>query len=104
MFEQLYQSARRGELLLVDGGMCRYRLRLDGRLTIYEIIAHPPGYGVGTRMLNLLRQVGSAKEIVARCPADLPANIWYAQRGFELMHSETIRSGRGMNTWRLALA
>lgn len=103
IFEALSESAQRGELLLVEGGMCRWHLRRNGQLTIHEILAHPPGQGVGTRMLATLRQTPGASCIVAKCPADLPSNLWYAARGFALVRSETARSGRGVNTWRLDL-
>lgn len=38
IFETLNESNERGELLLVNGGMCHYHLRRDGQLTIREII------------------------------------------------------------------
>ena len=43
IFETLYESAQRGELLLVNGGMCHWHLRRDGQLTIREIISTRPG-------------------------------------------------------------
>ncbi len=36
IFEALYESAKRGELLLVEGGMCRWHLRRDGVLVIHR--------------------------------------------------------------------
>ena len=53
-FEQLYESAKRNELTLIDGGMCHWHLRRDGQLTIREIIA--TRRGAGTEILNSLRQ------------------------------------------------
>ena len=49
IFETLNESNERGELLLVDGGMCHYHLRRDGQLTIREIIVQHDrqGQGVG---------------------------------------------------------
>ncbi len=104
IFESLYAAAQRGELLLLEGGFCHWHLRRDGQLTIREIIAHPPGRGVGTAMLDALTQTPRARCIVAKCPANLEANRWYAARGFVLIRSETTRSGRGLNTWRLDLS
>ena len=101
IFEALYESAQRGELLLVEGGMCHWHLRRNGQLTIREIISTQPG--AGTRMLDMLKQTPGARCIVAKCPLDLPANAWYRKRGFERLASETTRSGRTLWVWRLNL-
>jgi hypothetical protein len=98
MFEQLYDSLKRGELILLDGGFCRYHLRRDGQLTIHEIVSTRPG--AGQEMLARLRAVGAAR-IVAKCPADLPSNAWYARRGFQKTAEETTPSGRHLNVWTL---
>lgn len=100
-FENLYESSKRGELLLMAGGMCRYRLRRDGQLTIHEIISQRPG--AGSEMLEQLRRVAGALCVVAKCPADLDSNAWYAARGFMLDHTEQAKSGRGINVWCLEL-
>ncbi len=101
-FEQLHESARRGELLLVDGGMCHWHLRRDGQLTIREIIATRPG--AGSEMLAVLMDVTGASSLYARCPVDLPSNDWYRRRGFALEDSIPTRNGRGaVNAWRLVL-
>jgi hypothetical protein len=100
IFESLYASALMGELLLVEGGMCRWHRRRDGTITIYEIISQKPG--AGQAMLALLvaqRPVA----IVAKCPIDLPSNAWYARRGFLLDRVETTPSGRNLNVWRLTI-
>jgi hypothetical protein len=101
IFDALYKSAQRGELLLVAGGFCHWHLRKDGQLTIREIISTRPG--AGTEMLEQLKQTPNATCIVAKCPAALPSNSWYAKRGFELVGTETTRSGKGLNVWRLEL-
>ena len=100
-FENLYESSKRGELLLVAGGMCHWHLRRDGQLTIREIISTRPG--AGSAMLAHLRTVPGAACIVAKCPADLDSNAWYARRGFVLVGTEQVKSGRGINVWRLTL-
>ena len=100
-FEQMYESSKRGELMLVEGGLCHWHLRRDGQLTIREIIATTPG--VGSEMLAQLRRVPGAHCIVAKCPCDLAANGWYAHRGFSLHATETARSGRTINVWLLQL-
>lgn len=105
IFETLYESAARGELILVDGGLCRWHLRRDGQLTIREIIVLPElqGRGIGARMLARLRTTHGATSIFAKCPTDLPANRWYAAMGFELEGVETTPSGRELKLWRLRL-
>lgn len=100
-FEQLHESSKRDELLLIDGGMCHWHLRRDGQLTIREIISQRPGAGV--EMLARLRQVVGAQFILAKCPVDLVSNEWYAKRGFIVSHVEQAKSGRKINVWRLEL-
>jgi hypothetical protein len=100
IFETLWESARRGELLLIDGGFCHWHLRRDGQLTIREIISTRPGAG-SAMLAELKRQ--SAQSIFAKCPVDLDANEWYRKRGFTLETTETTRTGRKLNHWRLKL-
>ncbi len=97
IFESLYESAEKGELILIDGGYCRWHLRKDGTITIYEILSARPG--AGSAMLNQLKLLG--KPIRAKCPDDLPSNNWYMRRGFRLDKFEITPSGRRLNVWRL---
>lgn len=101
IFETLYESAKRGELLLIDGGFCHWHLRRDGQLTIREIISTRKG--AGSEMLEMLKRVEGATSIFAKCPADLPANGWYRRRGFVLEGIETTKTGRRLNLWRCRL-
>lgn len=101
IFETLFDSAKQGELLLVDGGMCHWHLRRDGQLTIREIISIRPG--AGTAMLNTLLLVPGATSVFAKCPTDLAANEWYKRRGFVCEGVETTKTGRTLNLWRLNL-
>lgn len=96
IFETLYDSAKRGELILVDGGMCRYHLRRDGQCTIHELISIRPG--AGSAMLDRLTTI-PARYLLAKCPADLPSNAWYARRGFTRTAEETTPTGRRLNVW-----
>jgi len=99
IFETLWESAQRGELLLIDGGICHWHLRRDGQLTIREIISTRKG--AGTEMLNQLRRVPGATSLLAKCPTDLESNAWYAYRGFRLEGTQSTKSGREVNLWRL---
>lgn len=101
IFETLYESAKRNELMLIEGGFCHWHLRRDGQLTIREIISVKPG--AGRAMLNSLKQTPGAVSIFAKCPVELEANSWYARRGFVLEGTETTKTGKGLNLWRLSL-
>ena len=98
IFETLHESAQRGELLLIDGGFCHWHLRRDGQLTIREIISTRPG--AGSAMLTRLRALAGASSLFAKCPVDLPANDWYARRGFVCEGEEITRTGRKLKLWR----
>lgn len=98
IFDALWGSARRGELLLIDGGMCHFHVRRDGQLTIREIIA--TRRGAGSEMLARLDALPGWAVMVAKCPADLAANAWYARKGFVLAAVERTRTGREVNVWR----
>lgn len=99
IFETLFESAQRGELLLVDGGFCHWHLRRDGQLTIREIISTRKG--AGSEMLARLKQIPGARSIFARCPADLESNQWYERKGFKPTGTMESKSGRAINEWRL---
>lgn len=99
IFETLWDSAQRGELLLIDGGMCHWHLRRDGQLTIREIIATRKG--AGGEMLRQLLTVPGAASLFAKCPAGLASNDWYLRRGFVCETVETTKTGRRVNCYRL---
>jgi GNAT superfamily N-acetyltransferase len=99
------ESAERGELFLVDGGLCHWHLRRDGQITIREIIVLPERQrqGIGTAMLERLKQTPGATSIFAKCPIDLDANKWYRHLGFYLENIEITKGGRELKCWRLYL-
>lgn len=105
IFDALHGSAERGELILVDGGYCRWHLRHDGQLTIYEILVLPErrGEGIGTAMLETLRAKPKAASIFARCPGHLLSNSWYFKRGFVCEDTTLTRKGTVLASWRLQL-
>lgn len=100
IFETLYESSQRDELLLVNGGFCHWHLRNDGQLTIREIIS--TRHGAGQEILSYLKFKG-AKSLFAKCPVELESNNWYAKRGFACEGQETTKTGRVLNLWRLIL-
>lgn len=98
IFNVLYQSSQEGKLILISGGLCRWGFRRDEKIiVIYEIISQRPG--AGTEMLNMLKQVGGARFIKAKCPQDLEANNWYKKKGFKLEGTEKTRTGKTVNVW-----
>jgi hypothetical protein len=103
IFEALWDSVKKGELILIDGGYCRFHLRKDGQLTILEIISLRKG--AGSEMLEMLKKFKDkgATSILAKCPEDLVANGWYLHKGFKLEGEERTKSGRGVILWRLNL-
>lgn len=98
IFTALYESAERGELILVDGGICNWHLRRDGQITIREIISIQKG--AGSKMLGILKEK-NASSIFAKCPIGLPANEWYKKQGFVCEGEEVTPSGSVLKLWRL---
>jgi hypothetical protein len=97
IFEILYEAAQKNELILIDGGFCRFHIdKVQKILTIDEIISTKPG--AGSSLLCHLESM-NIKSIVAECPADLRANKWYIRKGFRLVTSRTIKSGRKLNLY-----
>jgi len=95
IFDALYESSQRGELMLIDGGFCHWHLRRDGQLTIREIISTRAG--AGSEMLARLMTVPGAT-------CTLAANEWYARRGFHCIRGEATKSGKLINVWQLRLS
>lgn len=90
IFPALMEAADRGELILVDGGMCRYHCRRDGVVTIREVIVLPckRGKGIGRKLCNMVRaRVGPCVKIVARCPASYESNGFWERIGFVKVES-----------------
>ena len=107
IFNALYDAAKRGELILIGGGMCHYHLRRDGVLTIREIIVLPEmqGQGIGSAILTELVRVPGVRVIRAKCPEGLEANGWYRVCGFNLAFVEATRNGKGrVFVWELDVA
>lgn len=94
----LIDTHKKGELILIDGGFCRWHLLKNGQLTIYEIFSSRPG--AGTEMLNFLK-LRPAMSIFAKCPEDYPSNKWYRKKGFELEKVQVTPKGKKINHWRL---
>lgn len=105
IFNALYKSSQKGELIIEKGGMCHWHLRKNGQITIREIIVLPEYQRmyIGTNILKSLKSVKGAKSIFSKCPAELPANNWYKKMKFELVGQSYTSTGRKMNHWELSL-
>jgi len=108
LYESFLESAKVGELILVDGGMCSFhRCAKQGQITIYFIIVLPERQrqGIATAMLKQLKKLPNITSIFAKCPKNIPANKWYEAMGFVLEGEEEVgRKGKIVNLWRLKLS
>jgi GNAT superfamily N-acetyltransferase len=100
IFSVLNDAAERGELLLVDSGICHFHRRRDGSVTIREIVVLPQKRRrrIGKWLVDLAGR--TAPLITARCPADLPSNEFWKAIGFTLITTETTRTGKQVNVWQ----
>lgn len=98
IFSALNEAANMGELILRDGGLCRWHRRKDGLVTIREIIVLPSrrGQGVGRAMVEEVRAKNPGLTVQACCPVSYFSNTFWSHLGFTLQ-STTIKG----NLWRL---
>ncbi len=96
IFAALDEASRKGELLLVTDGMCRWHLRRDGVVVIRELIVLPfrRRTGVGRRLVEDVRTRNPGKTLLAKCPAQYESNAFWAALGFHLTPGK-------INEWRL---
>lgn len=95
----LYESMLRGELLLLDGAMCRYTFRKDGQITIHSLLSYKKGQGKFIIHQLALR---NPKSIFAKCPVEYESNGFYQHLGFT-KELEEVRKGKIINHWRLTI-
>lgn len=96
IFVALDEAAERGELLLVDGGLCRWHRRRDGVVVIREVLVLPERrrQGIGRGLVERLAILNPGAPLLARCPIRSMANGFWTALGFRL----TLASPK-VNTW-----
>lgn len=88
MFNILLEAAKRGELLLVDGGICYWKRPNNNTINIIIIIATKTG--MGSFMLGKLKELPGVTKITASCHKELPSNAWYIKKGFRKVNENDI--------------
>lgn len=97
VFQTLHDSYKRNELILIDGGFCRFREKKDGSIVIYEIFSTKKGSGKKI-IDSLLGKTDSYIQL--KCPIDLPSNGFYKHLNFEHIGTEITPKGNKLNIWR----
>jgi GNAT superfamily N-acetyltransferase len=87
IFAALSEAAERDELLLVDGGLCRYHLRRDGVVTIRELLVLPSRRreGLGRTLIHEVARRHPGALLRASCPHGSTANGYWWHMGFTLV-------------------
>lgn len=99
IFVALAEAAEKGELVLLEGGMCRWHRRRDGVVVIREILVLPSvrRKGIGRALIQAVyaSQGNGDRVVQAKCPAKYGSNYFWQAMGFTLL-SET----KGINLWQ----
>jgi GNAT superfamily N-acetyltransferase len=101
IFAAMNEAADRGELLLVEGGLCRWHRRRDGVVVIREllVLAEERRQGIGRMLVTRVRQRNPGARVLAKCPREYPSNGFWARVGF--VH---VAESEGVNEWVLECA
>jgi len=88
IFVALQEAADHGELILVDGGICRFHRRRDGIVTVREILVLPQQRrrGIARAMMVEVFRAAGGSAVQAKCPVAYESGqaFWRAM-GFTLM-------------------
>lgn len=113
LLPSLREQIERGQLLVALDedelvGFVDYHRRRDGQITLYHIVVAPKSrrQGAGRALLATLEGVAHAancRQILLKCPVDLPANEFYRHYGFHLEDTLNGRK-RPLNVWLLLMS
>lgn len=108
----LARSIMRGEILVAENsqgliGFVEYHHRRDEQTTLYHIVvvANHRRQGVGEALIDALcdEALRLGKQVIQlKCPADLPAQEFYARLEFDLLGQEEGKA-RPLTIWSLSL-
>jgi GNAT superfamily N-acetyltransferase len=96
IFAAMEEAASRGELILVEGGLCRWHRRRDGIIVIREILVlpHLRRKGIASKMLTHVLAM-TRGVVQAKCPVKLESNEFWKASGFTLVSEK-----EGINLWQ----
>lgn len=98
IFVALQEAADKGELLLVESGLCRFHRRRDGVVVIREMLVLPQHQrqGIGTALFREVLGRAKGSVIRAKCPTSyISGNAFWKKMGFTLISTEN-----EVNTWQ----
>lgn len=98
IFAVLSEAADRGQLLLVEGGLCRFHRRRDGVVVIRELLVLPARrrQRIGRGLVREVLCRAGNRPVQARCPVAYEAgNAFWKAMAFHLMAEKD-----GINLWQ----
>ncbi len=96
-------ASEKGDTSALLTGMVHFYVRRDNVVTLYSIVVAEAHRRRGTgrllfnELVNITRTLGGT-QIRLKCPADLPANLFYQHLGFEVVMVEPGKR-RPLNVW-----
>lgn len=98
IFVAMSEAADKGQLILTDGGLCRWHRRRDGVVVVREILVLPGcrRRGVGREMIGRVVAANGGRVIRAKCPEKYESgNAFWRAMAFTLIESKD-----GVNLWQ----
>lgn len=103
-------QCREGDLVTIDhdgrtvGALLGNHCVRKPQSTVYELAVLPEYRrgGIGTELVDRFAAESPHDRLVAKCPADLPANDFYAATGWERIDREDGKN-RPLNVWEYAI-
>jgi hypothetical protein len=97
VFQTLYDSYKRNELIMLDGAFARYRKKKDGSIVLYEIFSN--GNGQGRKIIDMLLE-RTDTYVMLKCPETEEANNFYHHLGFVCIDKYVTKNGTVLKVWR----